>query len=156
MCLKRGKISWLVDFSWRSLSSYSKKKGIIYINVLFAINCSLWVSEKFYTAQKAKLTSITTVKSELSTSWIDPGISRSSLPLLERHIESLGEKSTGRYGHIFKFLNVKSAIYITIFPKWATAIFINNLLKSRCHLMDQWDLITSTPAARRRWTLLKF
>jgi hypothetical protein len=51
---------------------------------------------------------------------------------------------------------VKSAIYITIFPKWATAIFINNLLKSRCHLMDQWDLITSTPAARRRWTLLKF
>ena len=155
MYSKKEKISWLVVSSWKNLSFSLKKKEIISISAPFAISYLRWVSERSFIALRVKLILIITDKLELNMLSIDPGIWRNSSLLLEKLTESLGEKSIGRFGPIFKSSNVTSAISTTTYLKWATVIFTSNLQKSKCLLMDQWVQIMNTHAAKRKWTSLK-
>ena len=121
---KKGKTSLWADSTWRSWRSYLKKSEPTCINVLSATTYSFWSTEQCCIAARQSLSSTTTESYAPSMSSIGLGSSRSSSPSFERHIESHGEKSTGRYGDICTFSNAEDATSITIWPSLETALSI--------------------------------
>ena len=120
-----------------------------------ATSCSVWASVRSCTAPRVNHTSTTTARSGRSTWWTELGIWRNSLLLLERPIEFLGVRSTGRSGPIFTFSNVRDASAITTFQSLATAMSTPNHPRSKCLWMGLLGPITSTHAARKNSMLLQ-